>query len=257
MERRVPIFRITAKKRFQLNGANPHTITFGTEADISNLYQYGWYKWVYFRDVKKSFPYQKEYFGRCLRPAKNEGNAMAQWILKGNRRVVPRHTLRRLLPAELAPSNEVEADKWASFTTSIREVLGDSVKIPKEVPLDNNDTEAFDAIWDLEPHEDDYEYKLFIPDADLKDAAGKPFVHQLLADALINAKVLLPHEDSQTIAQVVEQAVNDEGRMIGTFNKNPLLNTLLYDCEFNEGLRKNMLQTRQHRIFLWSRTRMN
>ena len=82
------------------------------------------------------------------------------------------------LPAELAPSNEVEADKRTSFTTSIREVLGDSVKISKEVPLDNNDTEAFDALWDLEPSKDDYESKLFITDADLKDAAGKPFVHQ-------------------------------------------------------------------------------
>jgi hypothetical protein len=113
---------------FQLSGVNPHMITFGTEADISNLCQYGWYEWVFFRDVKTSFPYQKECLGQCLGPAKNEGNVMAQWILKANGQVVPRRTLRRLLPAELAPSNEVEADKRASFTTSIREVLGDSVK---------------------------------------------------------------------------------------------------------------------------------
>jgi len=86
------------------------------------------------------------------------------------------------------------------FTTSNREVLGDSVKIPKEVPLDNNDTESFDVLWDLEPYEDDYESTPFIPDADLEDAAGKLFVHQLLADTLINAEVLLPHEDSQAIS---------------------------------------------------------
>ncbi len=72
-----------------------------------------------------------------------------------------------------------------------------------------------------------YESKLFFPDADLKDAAGKPFVHKSLADTLINAKVLLPHEDSQAIARVVQRAVNDEGRMIGTFNENPLLNMLI------------------------------
>ena len=70
---------------------------------------------------------------------------MAQWILKANGRVVPRRTLRRLSPAEFAPSNKVEADKRALFTTSICEALGDSVKIPKEVFLNNNDTEAFDA----------------------------------------------------------------------------------------------------------------
>jgi hypothetical protein len=78
MERRALIFQITTKKLFQLNGTNPHTMTFGTKADISNLCQYGWYKWVYFRDVKTSFPYQKEQLGRHLGPAKNEGNAMVQ-----------------------------------------------------------------------------------------------------------------------------------------------------------------------------------
>ena len=50
--------------------------------------------------------------------------------------------------------------------------------------------------------------------------------------------MLLSHEDSQAIAQVVRRAVNDEGRMIGTFNENPLLNTLLYECEFNDGTTK-------------------
>ncbi len=98
--------------------------------------------------------------------------------------MIPCRTLRRLLPAELSPSNEVEADKWASFNTSICKILGDSVKIPKDVPLDNNATKAFDALWDLKPYEDDYESKLFVPDADLKDAAGKPFVRQSLAEHL-------------------------------------------------------------------------
>ena len=72
----------------------------------------------------------------------------------------------------------------------------------------------------------------------MKDAAGKPFVHQSLADTLINAEVLLPHEDSQAIARVVRRSENDEGRMICTFNENPLLNTLLYECEFNDGTTK-------------------
>ena len=46
MERRALIFQITAKKLFQLNGTNPHTMTFGTDADISHLRQFGWYEWV-------------------------------------------------------------------------------------------------------------------------------------------------------------------------------------------------------------------
>ena len=56
MERRAPIFQITAKKLFQLNGTIPHTMTFGTDANISNLCQFSWYKWIYFREDSASFP---------------------------------------------------------------------------------------------------------------------------------------------------------------------------------------------------------
>ncbi len=59
-------------------------MTFGTDADISNLSQFGWYEWVYFREDSASFPFQKEQLGRCLGPAKNENNEMAQWVLKEN-----------------------------------------------------------------------------------------------------------------------------------------------------------------------------
>ncbi len=52
---------------------------------------------------------------------------------------------------------------------------------------------------------------------------------------MINAEVLLPSGDSMAIAMVVRCCVDDEGRLIGTFNDNPLLNTLLYECEFEDG----------------------
>jgi hypothetical protein len=160
---------------------------------------------------------------------------MAQWILKENGKVVPQPTLRCLSPAELAPTNEVKVEKQALFNTSICGRLSDSVTIPNDILLDNDATETFDELWDLEPYEDDHETKFQITDADLKDAAGKPFDNKLLADTLINAEVLLPNEDSQAIAWVVRQATNKNGRLIGTFHENPLLNTLLYEFEFDDG----------------------
>jgi hypothetical protein len=54
-----------------------------------------------------------------LCPTKNEGNAMAQWILREDGKVVPRHTLRCLSPAELTPTYEVEVEKQALFNTLI------------------------------------------------------------------------------------------------------------------------------------------
>ncbi len=93
---------------------------------------------------------------------------MAQWILKENGRVVPWRTFCCLSPAELAPTNEVEVENQALFNTSICGWLGDSIKIPNDIPLDNDATEAFDELWDLKPYEDDHETKFHIPDADPK-----------------------------------------------------------------------------------------
>ena len=174
--------------------------------------------------------------GRCLGPAKNEGNAMAQWILKENGRVVSRCTLRCLSQAELSISNEVEVEKRSSFNASIWSILGDSVKIPKVIPLDNETTKAFEPLWDLDPYEDDVEVLPFAPAANLIDAAGKPFEVRSDADALINAEVMLLNGDSMAIAKVVRHGLDENGHMIGTFNTNPVLNTLLYECKFDDGM---------------------
>ncbi len=93
MERRALIFQVTTKKLFQLNGTNPHTATFGTEADISHLCIFGWYEWVYYHNQSAAYPFQKECLGRCLGPVKNEGNIMAQWVLKENGKVVQHQSL--------------------------------------------------------------------------------------------------------------------------------------------------------------------
>ena len=134
MERRALIFQITAKKLVQLNGTNPHTTTFGTDADISNLCQFGWYEWVYFREAFASFPFQKEQLGQCLGLAKNEVNEMAQWVLKDNGKVLPPRTLRRLSTAELSLTNESEAERCMLFTTSICGILGDLISLPAAPP---------------------------------------------------------------------------------------------------------------------------
>ena len=231
MERRASIFQVTAKKLFQLNGTNPHTATFGTEADISHLCQFGWYEWVYFRDQAASYPYPKECLGRCLGPAKNEGNEMAQWVLRENGKVVVRRSLRRLTPHELAPSNEVEVAKRAAFNNSIRATLGDSITTPP-TPLSDDPIDD----WDLELYEDDdVGGSVAVPEADFCDATGKPVLQQSFADTLINAEVLLPHEESTALATVLRRTVDANGNMIGTYDDHPLLNTMVYDCMFPDG----------------------
>ena len=103
-ERRASNFTLTANNLFQLQGQNPYMATFNEMGDISNLCQFGWYEWVYFRQQTADFPHQKEELGRCLGPTKNEGNEMCQWVLQRNGQIVPRRTLRRLCLLYTSPS---------------------------------------------------------------------------------------------------------------------------------------------------------
>jgi hypothetical protein len=56
-----------------------------------------------------------------------------------------------------------------------------------------------------------------------------------MTDLLINAEVLLPQGESEQMAKVLRRAVDDDGKMIGTFNNNPILNTIVYEVEFPDG----------------------
>ena len=50
IERRAAIHNLVPRLLFQNNGLSPHAATFGSQGDISNLCNFGWYEWVYYRD---------------------------------------------------------------------------------------------------------------------------------------------------------------------------------------------------------------
>ena len=85
---------------------------------------------------------------------------------------------------ELAPSNEDEHSKRELFSTSIRGLLGDSVSLLVDPP--QNVVEDF---WEMGPYGDDVENTIAFLEANLMDAAGKPFAQHSLVDALITAEV--------------------------------------------------------------------
>ena len=241
-ERKSNIFNLTAKNLFQLEGQNPHLATFGEMGDISNLCQWSWYEWVYFRQGKAKFPYLKEELGRCLGPCKNEGNEMCQAILQQNGKIVPRRSLRRLTTHELSISNEAEARKRANFDADIKKKLGDSLTVVevrrpqrrlRSNPQDDYDTDAF------VPYEDEEESSALPMEADIIGEAGMPINNDSVQDLLVNAEVLLPHGEAEQMAKVVRRAIDDDGNLIGTFDENPTLNSLVYEVEFPDGITKS------------------
>ena len=169
----------------------------------------------------------KERLGRVLGPAKNHGNIMTQWVLTSNGTIVPRRTLRRLKEEEL--HNPTELQKRDVFTSVIQSKLGDSMTPP---PQDTEDS-RFD-----EATRDDEVSPRTMPENEITDCHGTPLCQQSIVDKLIGAEVLLPQGEAESLARVVRWCVDSNGKITGSYNDNPVLNTLLYEVEFPDGSTK-------------------
>ena len=226
VERRARINNMTAKDMFKLHGSNAHTALTGDEGDISNLCQFGWYDWCYFREQKEKFPFNKEILGRVLGPAKGEGNEMAQWILKANGRVVPRRSSRPLKPAEIHSPTELK--KREIFDGLIEKRWGTSIKPPND---SRNDDEP-----EFEEYEDSEEQARKVPEVeDVVDTNGRLLNQNPAYDKLINAEVALQLGESMATGKVTQRAIGPDGRVVGSYDDNPYLNSVIYEVEFPDG----------------------
>ena len=127
---------MTARDYPTICGTNPHTLVTGGEGDISNLCQFSWYEWVYFREHTAAFPHYKEVLGHVLGAACGAGNEMVQWILKANGQVVPCHSVRPFHLGKLTSPSE--QSKRQSFNALIERRFGTSIHPPEQL---NDDVE--------------------------------------------------------------------------------------------------------------------
>lgn len=182
VQRRERIHNVTPKNLFQLNDNTPTVAILGVEGDISNICQFGWYDWCYYRENNTvAFPHQKKCLGHVLGPLKNEGNAMTQAILKENSLVVPRQSVRRLTEAE--SNSDSEKKKRDAFDVKIKSKVDDSLSPPPEC---TSELDLEDLITD-----DEDEQPLVIEDEDPVDVTGKAVNEKPISDTLIHAEVIL------------------------------------------------------------------
>ena len=179
--------------------------TFRDQGEISNIYQFGSYEWVYARDGSETFPHVAEAFGLCLVPANDEGNKMAQWLLNINGQVVPRGYLRRLQADELI--SDVEISKRAAFDAQIKIIHGNSFTVPA-----TEHTKNPQYLWDEEDR------PIPIPEADTMDEKGTPLSPISIADTLIHAEFVLPCGESDNFAKVIIRSLGVNGKVIGNQN---------------------------------------
>ena len=203
----------TARNLYQLGSVTPYQTIYHKEPDISNLCQFAFYDWCYYREETAKFPFPSQVLGRILGPADGVGNEMSQWILRVDGRVIARQTARPLTPEEL--NNPLEQARRKAFDIAITRRLGDSINLPKEQDQPEEWNPEDVGVDSLIPETDNDEY-----------------------DMLVNSEVVLPHRDKNMHAVVVGRHRGHDGNTIGLQNENPILNTAIYDVRFPDGAMK-------------------
>ena len=173
LQRRVRINNATISDNIKIRGTSPYTDIFHEEADISNLCQYAFYDWCYYRDQGEEFPFAKERLGRILGPAEGEGNEMSQWVLTSKATVVPRRSHRSLTIAE--KHSKTEERKRQVFDALIERKHGTGIAGPP-APVKDGDEEPMPDD-DFVEYEDDDEPARRIPEFEdgFVDTTGREF----------------------------------------------------------------------------------
>jgi hypothetical protein len=234
-ERRALVNNLTAKRLPQLQGiSNAHTLTTGDVADISNSCIHEFFGWCIYRNQGEDFPYQKKLLGRVLGPAKHVANEMAQYIVTHKGSIIPRRTVRPLTEEE--NKQPFIKHRKQLFMEMIRDKFGDSMSIAdtSNRPTIDSDEDSIDYL----PYEDEEEIPRTIPESEVLDFNGQPVNMKSITDQLIGLELNLPQGEAMMPAKVIGVSMDDNGKVIGNPNENPILNTTLYEVQFSDGMIK-------------------
>jgi hypothetical protein len=180
--------------------------------DISTIAEYAWYEWVKFRDTAAKFPVSKIQLSRDFGAAIDIGAAMARKILKNNRSMMYRTSVRPLTPDEIqSPTEKKEREE---FAIAIEKKFGASME--KSDFKDDPDCADF-----VTPNYDFYE--------DDEVSSSK------IDDIYIGAHVRVPIGDEIRSGKVVRYKRELDGTVRGRANANSILDTRTYEIEFTDG----------------------
>ena len=105
---------------------------------------------------------------------------------------------------------------------------------------------------DFIPYEDDGEKNTprLIPETEAVYSTGLPVLQQPVTDRLLHNQVYLPQGESMQVTKVSRIILYEDGKLVGTYSDNPMINTHMYDVEFLDSATKpyaaNMISENIH-----------
>jgi hypothetical protein len=211
---------------FGLEGQVPENKIKGETVDISTIEEYDWYEWVKFRDTSAKFPVSTIQLGRYLGAAIDIGPDMTRKILKQNRSVMYRSSVRPLTQDEIqSPTERKEREE---FDIAVEKKFGPAMN--KDDFQDDPDYADF-----VTPTYDCYEDDEVSP-------SKMPYIDDIKEehdvdtyDQYVGAHVRVPIGDEIHSGKVVWRNRELDGTVRGRANANSMLDTRTYEIAFPDG----------------------
>lgn len=207
----------------ETQGEVPQTMMTGEVSDISYLCEFDWYKYVWYMNPEDESMERKK-LGKYCGPFLHQGDAMSAKVLTEKGQQVNRTSVFRVSPEE-AMTDEFKK-KAADFEEKLKERLKDRYN-----PLPEDDGEdPLESTPTPEPYEPIESEETALPElADADDIQHEAY------DRYITARVCVPQGDQMSYGTVRRRKRDQSGELIGNSSSNPILDTSIYEVEFDSG----------------------
>ena len=216
-----------------LEGRCPLERVTGETVDISEYLDFGFYDWVWFRE---NAGLVETKLGKWLGVSHRVGTMMSFWVITSTGKVLSRTTVQRVTNLEL--QLEENKTKCLAFTAALQERLGDD----QLAELDENGELIIPDEWDDPAFSKEFieEFGRTINDPALQEA-DQEFTPDAYDDTYLNMELALPRNGAEVqFGRVVKRLRDKDGLPIGTAHDNPILDTRIYEVEFQDGHRASL-----------------
>ena len=156
---------------------------------------------------------------------------MSFWVITANGKVLSRTTVQRVTNLEL--QLDETKDRCTEFTSAITERLGNN-----DLIVQNDDGEIMlPDDWDDPSFNIEFvkEFGRSIIDPMLREA-DQEFTPDVYDDTYLNMELALPRNGAEVqFGRVLKRLRDKDGIPIGTAHDNPILDTRMYEVEFQDG----------------------
>ena len=228
---------------YRNKGRSGYEMVFGSTPDISEYVEFEFYDYCWYWDTPQDYPHEKKQIGRWLGIAHRVGQAMVYYVANSNGVVIARSTVSAIEPDEY----DVEETKrrMMDIDNTIKASIGDNRNAANESEImetiDDDDIEkqlsyCFDLSEDQLKEEDQTvfsdEKRPEMDEAPTNDVESEAF------DKFLGAYVQLPSDDgeSKVLMRVKNRKRDHDGKLLGQYNENPILNTSVYNVESTDGI---------------------